>query len=115
MRPAVTAFTRTLGAKSTARVDVRLRSPALAAPYAALPGFGRVPLTLAMLTMEPPVACSCITALTACEQTSGAIRLRSMIDREKRGDAVAESAGGDPPALFTSTSTRPVRSEEHTS
>ena len=33
-----------------------------------------------------------------------------MIAFENRGDAVAESAGGDPPALFTSTSSRPSRS-----
>ena len=33
-----------------------------------------------------------------------------MIFVEKRGDAVAVSAGGDPPALLTSTSRRPKRS-----
>ena len=33
-----------------------------------------------------------------------------MIPAVKRGDAVAVSAGGDPPALFTSTSRRPNRS-----
>ena len=32
LMPAVTALTRTFGAHSTARVSVRLRSPALAAP-----------------------------------------------------------------------------------
>src|SRR4051812_2174057 len=109
MSPAVTAFTRTFGAKSTARVWVRLSRPALAAPYAALPGFGRVPDTEAMFTIAPPESWSFITAYTAWEKTSGAIRLRSMIDREKRGDAVALSAGGEPPALFTRTSTRPRR------
>ena len=33
-----------------------------------------------------------------------------MIADVNRGDAVAVSAGGDPPALLTSTSSRPVRS-----
>ena len=47
------AFTRTFGAHSTASVCVRLRRPAFAAPYAAVPGEGRVPLTLAMLMIEP--------------------------------------------------------------
>ena len=65
----------------------------MAAPYAAEPGDGRMPLTLAMLTITPPSSCSCITALARWANTSGAMRLRLMIDVENRGDAVALSAG----------------------
>ena len=56
-RPPDTQFTRTFGAHSTARLWVRLISPALAAPYAAVPGEGRRPLTLVTLTMAPPLSC----------------------------------------------------------
>ena len=52
--PTTRALTRTLGAHSTASVEVRLSTPALAAPYAAVPGVGLRPLTLEMLTIEPP-------------------------------------------------------------
>ena len=108
--PAVTWFTRTLGAHSTAVVWVKLTSPALAAPYAAVWGVGRWPLTLPMLTIEPPVSCSCIQWFARCEQKIAANRLRAMMRSVKRGVAVVESAGGAPPALFTSTSSRPRRS-----
>ena len=82
----------------------------MAAPYAAAFGFARSALTLAMFTIEPPSACPCITAFARCEHTIGASRLRSMIARENFGDTVAESAGGAPPALLTSTSRDPTRS-----
>src|SRR5581483_7366049 len=103
MSPAVRQLTRTFGAHSTASVCVRLTSPAFAAPYAALFGDGRMPLTLPMLTMHPPLSCACITALTRCAKTSGAMRFSVMIDVVNFGDAVDESAGGAPPALLTST------------
>src|ERR1700686_1423932 len=62
-----------------------------------------------MLTIDPPRSWFCITALALCANTIGAVRFRAMIPAVKRGDAVAESAGGEPPALFTRTSTRPNR------
>src|SRR2546423_15330183 len=96
--------TRPFGPHSAPSVDVRLMRPALAAPYAALPGDGRSPLTLAMLTITPPSGCSCMTALARCENTSGAPRLTAMIALEKRGDAGLVSAGGPPPPLVPSTS-----------
>ena len=40
----------------------------------------------------------------------GAARFNAMIPAVNRGDAVAVSAGGEPPALFTHTSIRPKRS-----
>src|SRR3954447_3857477 len=103
MRPHVTALTRTRGAHSTASVCVRLRRPAFAAPYAAVPGDGRRPDTDAMLTMTPPDSCRCMTAFAACARCSGANRLRRTIDSLKRGEAVAASAWGLPPALLIAT------------
>src|SRR5260221_2467811 len=98
--PAVIALTRTFGAHSTASDRVRLRRPAFAAPYAAVPGDGRTPLTLAMLTMAPPDSCACMTAFAFCANTSAAVRFRSMMLAENLGDAVAASAaGGTPPGL----------------
>jgi hypothetical protein len=109
IRPATTAFTRTRGAHSTASVWVRFNSPAFAAPYAALRGDGRVPETLATLTIAPP-SWACITRLAACATVNGANRLSAITFSLKRGDAVAESTHGAPPALFTATSSRPKRS-----
>src|SRR5437868_4030991 len=100
MSPAVTVFTRTLGPHSTASVCVRLMRPAFAAPYAALLGDGRIPLTLAMLMIDPPSAWLCISALARCANTSGAIRFNVMIDALNFGEAVPLSAGGPPPALL---------------
>ena len=60
-----------------------------------------------MLTIEPPVSCCCIQWLARCEQKIAANRLSATIRSVKRGVAVVVSAGGDPPALFTSTSRRP--------
>ena len=108
--PAVTWFTRTLGAHSTAVVWVKFTSPAFAAPYAAVCGVGRCPLTLPMLTIDPPDSCCCIQWLARCEQKIAANRFNAMMRSVKRGFAVVESAGGAPPALFTSTSSRPSRS-----
>src|SRR5260370_39881547 len=94
MRPGVTALTRTLGAHSTASDCVRWMSPALAAPYATVPGDGRRPLTLAMLRITPPDGCACMTALARCAQKSGASRLRCTTAVEKCGEAGAVPAGG---------------------
>ena len=60
-----------------------------------------------MFTIDPPSSWRCITAFARCAHTSGASRFSSMIAFENLGDTVAESAGGAPPALFTSTSSRP--------
>src|SRR4051812_41820183 len=100
-------LTRTFGAHSTASDRVRPASPDFAAPYTAAPGDGRIPLTLPMLTMTPPCRWCCITALAACATYNGPSRLRAMIFSANRGDAVAASDGGDPPALLTTTSSRP--------
>ena len=108
--PGTTLFTRTLGAHSTARLVARWCRPALAAPYAAVSGDGRVPLTLPIMVIEPPSGWSCITALAAWATCSGAIRFSSMTLACSRGDAVAAAAAGDPPALLTTTSSRPNRS-----
>ena len=71
--------------------------PALAAPYAAVPGDGRVPLTLPIMMIDPPPGWSCMTALAACATCSGAIRFSSMTLAWNRGEAVAAAAGGDRP------------------
>src|SRR5262245_36168472 len=63
-----------------------------------------------MNRITPPESCRCIVWFARWAKWSGAIRLRRRIDSWKRGDAVAASAGGAPPALFTSTSIRPNRS-----
>ena len=44
-----------------------------------MPGEGRVPLTLPIMTIEPPSGWSRMTAFAACAQCSGAIRFSSMI------------------------------------
>jgi len=51
-----------------------------------------------------------MTVLAAWATNSGASRLSPTIDVENRADAVAVSAGGEPPALLTATSRRPYRS-----
>ena len=66
-----------------------------------------MPLTLPMLTIEPPSSWVCMTAFAAWATCSGASRLSLTIDSENRGDAVAASAGGAPPALLTTVSIRP--------
>src|SRR6476659_215582 len=99
MRPTVSAFTRTLGAHSIAAVMVKFTNPAFAAPYAADMGDGRMPLTLLMLTIEPPSP-SCIQWLARCEQKIAAKRLRAMTRSVNRGGDVVVSAGGPPPALL---------------
>src|SRR5438552_15385710 len=101
MSPALTQFTRTLGAHSTASVCVRPIRPALAAPYAAVPGLGRRPLTLAMLVMLAPPSCSCMTALARWLTLSGAMRFSAMMAVEKLGDAVAAYAAGAPTVVLT--------------
>jgi hypothetical protein len=77
----------------------------LAAPYAAVPGEGRTPLTLPTMMIDPPLAC--MTSLAAWATYSGAIRFSSMTLAWNRGDAVAASASGEPPALLITTSTPP--------
>ncbi len=66
----------------------------------------RTPLTLEMLTMDPPSSCCCIRRFAACATCNGARRLSRMIDSVNRGEAVAVSATGEPPALLTTTSSR---------
>src|SRR5688572_29267980 len=107
--PAATAATRTFGAHSTARLCASETSPAFAAPYAAVPGDGLSPETLVMKTITPPSGCFCIAAFARCAQWSGATRFSWMIFSWKRGEAVAASVAGAPPALATSTSRRPKR------
>src|SRR3954447_18263482 len=102
-------FTRTFGAHSTASDLVSESTPALAAPYAAVPGEGRSALTEEMLTIEPPDSCRCMTALAAWATTSGACRFRPSTLSWNRGEASAARAYGAPPALLTSTSSLPWR------
>ena len=64
----------------------------MAAPYAAVPGEGRVPLTLLIMMIDPPSAWPCMTAFAACATCSGASRFSSMILAWNRGDAVAAAA-----------------------
>src|ERR1700712_182936 len=99
-------LTRTLGAHSTASDLVRLSTPALAAPYAAVPGEGRRADTDEMFTITP-LPWRCITALAALATTNGAVRLSPTILSRKRGEASAARAYGDPPALLTRMSIRP--------
>ena len=89
--PTTTEFTRTFGAHSTASVLVMLSTPALAAPYAAVPGVGRLPLTLETLTIDPPRSWVCITALACVDTDSGPSRLSSMILVLNFADASAAS------------------------
>ncbi len=68
-----------------------------------------MPLTEVMLTIEPPSSCSCMNELAAWAQYSGASRLSDTMEAENRGEAVAASADGEPPALLTRVSIRPKR------
>ncbi len=79
--PTTQALTRTLGPHSTAKVWVRLSSPALAAPYAPVPGEGRRPDRLQMLMIDPPRGWACILSFACCETDSAPMRLSSMILR----------------------------------
>ena len=101
MIPAVTVFTRTFGANSAAKLSVRLMRPALAAAYAATPGDGCIPLVDAMLMMQPPPGCACITSLARWATNSGAMRFNVMIEAWNRGEVPDRNAGGPPPALLT--------------
>jgi hypothetical protein len=70
--------------------------PAFAAPYGVsiappLPG---IDAWLEMLMMQPPVSWSFMTLYAFAAKIMGAVRLRSMMARMNRGDAVAMSAGG---------------------
>ena len=47
-------------------------SPAFAAPYAAVPGDGRAPLTLLMMMIDAAVLCCCMIAFARCAMCSGA-------------------------------------------
>ena len=64
-------------------------SPALAAPYAALPGDGRRPLTLVMFTIDPPSTWSCMTRLAAWHTWIAPRRLRRTMASVNRADASA--------------------------
>lgn len=108
--PAVTVLTRTFGAHSRARARVRTSRPALAAAYAAVPGAGRSADTLPMLTISPPPGWVCMTAFAAWATKNGARRLSRTTAVTRFGEAVAAGTAGEPPALFTSRSSRPNRS-----
>ena len=73
-------------------------------------GLGRMPETDEMFRITPPLSWFCITGYTAWLNAMGAIRFRATIFSLNRGDTVADSAGGAPPALLMRVSTRPVRS-----
>ena len=88
--PGLTATTRTLGAHSIARDCTKLRMPALAAPYAAVPGEGRRALTLPTKTTTP-APWACIIALAFCARCRGASRFRRKMDSWKRGEAFSAS------------------------
>ncbi|MNK93151.1 hypothetical protein D3C87_1132990 [compost metagenome] len=75
----------------------------------AVPGEGRTPETLQILTMEPPFGWACICRHAACATCRGAIRFSATMASLKRGEAVAASAMGEPPALLTTMSSRPWR------
>ncbi len=77
----------------------------MAAPYAEVPGDGRSPLTLPIITIEPADAES--SGYARCDTSSGAVRLSSMILACRRGDVPASGAPGEPPALLTTRSSRP--------
>ena len=62
---------------------------------------------LEMLTIEPPVSCSCITALARWLNQSGPVRLMAITDAWKRGEVGPVGATGEPPALLMRTSRRP--------
>src|SRR5437764_10016780 len=98
--PTTTRLTRTFGAHSTASDRVSPDKPAFAAPYTAVPGDGRTPLTLPMLTIDPPSVCCCMTAFAACATYSGASKFNATIFSANRDEAVAASDGGEPPALL---------------
>src|SRR3984957_11391102 len=108
--PTTQAFTRTLGPHSTARVCVRLSRPPLAPPYPPVPGDGRRPLRLQMLTIDPPFGWFCIVSLACWETDSAPSRLSSMILRLNFALDSAVKTKGEPPALLTTTSRRPCLS-----
>src|SRR5581483_7432326 len=61
-------------------------------------------------TIDPPLSCRCMTALARCETCSMPRRFREMIFSLNFGDASAVNAYGEPPALLTTTSSRPCLS-----
>ena len=76
----------------------------------AVPGEGRTAETEAMLTITPGSAPSgrcCMWWFAHWATCRGASRLRRMMDSLKRGEAVAASAGGAPPALLITASRPP--------
>src|SRR5699024_689021 len=103
--PTTTELIRTAGAHSTASDCVSESTPALAAPYDAVPGDGRCPETDEMLMIAPPVGC--MTRLASCATVNADSRLRATILAWKLALASAARANGAPPALFTTTSSRP--------
>jgi hypothetical protein len=66
-----------------------------------------MPATLEMLMIVPPSSWSRMTAAARWLNTRTPVRLIAAIAAKNRGDAVAVSAPGEPPALLTRTSTRP--------
>ena len=61
-----------------------------------------------MLTIAPPVSCCCITALAACahQQRREQVEPDDLVVEARRGRR-PRAAYGAPPALLTSTSSRP--------
>jgi hypothetical protein len=62
------------------------------------------------LTIDPPRAWACMCLLACCDTDSGPNRFSSMIFRLNFALASAVRTYGEPPALFTTTSSRPWRS-----
>src|SRR4051794_32531725 len=104
------ALTRTDGPHSIASDLVSESRPALAAPYAAVPGDGRIAETDDTFTIDPPSGWACMIRFAAWARRSGPIRLSETTRSWKRGEASAAAASGAPPALLTAMSSRPQRS-----
>ena len=68
--PAVTLFTRTFGAHSSAAVVVELVNPALAAPYAAAVGDGHVWLITRGPLCAPAYGCCAAIVMLPCLSSS---------------------------------------------
>src|SRR5665213_2977708 len=60
-----------------------------------------------MLMINPPDDCDAMTAYADCATKSGPRRFNATMAVLNFGDAVGVSEGGDPPALLTTTSSRP--------
>ena len=90
--PTTRVLTRTSGAHSTAIERARFSRPALAAPYAAVPGEGRLPLTLPIITTAPRARLRCSYA--AREAVSGASEVQLEYARVPFGVRVGQPPVG---------------------